>query len=96
MEKRFEWDQLKATSNFEKHGIEFTEAILVWLDQNHTDDPDDRIDYGEIRRSATGLIQGDRFITVIYTERGGKIRIISARKASRNERRKYRHGQAQT
>ena len=58
---------------------------MIWLDPDRTDEIDDRFEYGEIRRYSTGLIQGGRFVTVIYTNRGETKRIISARKASRHE-----------
>jgi uncharacterized DUF497 family protein len=50
------------------------------------------MDYGEIRRRIVGLVNGV-FLTVIYTERGDIVRIISARRASRAERREYEDAQ---
>ncbi|MDY7004818.1 MAG: BrnT family toxin [Cyanobacteriota bacterium] len=52
---------------------------------------DERYNYGEIREISIGVIQGLIIITVVYTERNGNIRIISARKATLKEQRIYYH-----
>jgi len=84
----FEWDEQKAISNLAKHGISFADASAVFHDPFALDTEERSIDYGEIRRRIIGLGQG-RFLTVIYTERGDIVRLISARKATRPERREY-------
>lgn len=84
----FEWDEQKATSNLAKHGISFVDASAVFDDPFALDTEERSINYGEVRRRIIGLGQG-RFLTVIYTERGDMIRLISARKATRPERREY-------
>lgn len=84
----FEWDEAKNQSNLEKHGISFERASLIF-DRPFLQFDDDRRDYGEIRRRGVGRIDGEEF-AVIYTRRNGVVRIISARKARRNERREYR------
>lgn len=84
----FEWDERKAASNFVKHGISFAEACDVFDDPSSLDTEERSIDYGEVRRRIIGIGQG-RFLTVIYTERTDIIRLISARKATKYERREY-------
>lgn len=85
---RFEWDEAKNRSNIEKHGIDFADAVDIF---NH---PlltawDDREGYGEDRWIAIGWIHA-LIGVVVYTERHGDvIRIISARKATRQERKRY-------
>jgi hypothetical protein len=88
---RFAWDEAKNAANIRKHGIDFADAIDVF---NH---PalmllDDREDYSEERWVAIGWMQAVVGV-VIYTEREGDvIRIISARKATTNEVRRYEQG----
>lgn len=84
----FEWDDQKAAANLAKHGVDFAAAAAVFRDPFAFDTEDRSMDYGEIRRRIIGLGNG-RFLTVIYTERGETIRLISARKATRPERREY-------
>ena len=81
----FEWDDAKDQANIRKHGISFAEAQHVF------DGPvltriDDRADYGEVREISLGLLSPDAPLMVVHTARGEKIRLISARKASRRER----------
>ena len=85
---RFEWDEAKNQINIRKHGIDFNDAIDIF---NH---PlltmlDDREDYGEERWVSIGWLHAIVGV-VVYTERcGDVIRIISARKATRQEVRRY-------
>lgn len=85
---KFEWDREKANRNHELHGIRFEEAAEIFLDEES-----EIIDYGprkgEVRLVRVGQISG-RLVLVVYTERGERIRIISARKPSSHEQRKYR------
>ena len=82
----FEWDENKRLKNIAKHGIDFIDALDVFLEP-HLDEP---LSYPhEARRKALGPI-GDRLVAVIYTWRGTSIRIISARRARANEQRAYR------
>jgi uncharacterized DUF497 family protein len=83
----FEWDDNKNLANIEKHGIDFEDAISVFLGPT-LEAPDDRLDYGEVRIISYGEMNG-RVVAVVYTMRGDICRIISARKASRDERTKY-------
>ena len=83
----FEWDEAKSRDTYRKRGIDFGDAILIF--QNWTFEIlDDRCDYGEKRTVAYGESNG-HVLAVVYTTRGDVIRIISARKADRNERRAY-------
>lgn len=84
----FVWDRKKDAANLKKHGISFEEAKEIF------DGPvltrlDDRRDYGETRRISIGALSGVVVIVVAHTDRAGKTRIISARKANRNERKVY-------
>jgi hypothetical protein len=88
----FEWDERKSQANIAKHGVDFDEAtgifegfVLVKID--------DRREYGETRIAATGVAEG-RELFVVYTIRGAVRRIISARRARRDERRAYRQAEA--
>jgi uncharacterized DUF497 family protein len=82
---RFEWDAEKNESNLRKHGISFEEAVTMF------DGPvvtrEDESHHSEVREISFGLIGGVIVACVVHTERDGKTRIISARKATRNERR---------
>ena len=84
----FEWDDDKARINLDQHKIDFDDAKLVFRDSGVLDDPDDTMDYGEDRFRAVGFVNG-RLIAVFYTERDERIRIISARKATRKEHADY-------
>jgi uncharacterized DUF497 family protein len=87
----FEWDDAKEEANLWKHDISFDEASRVFDDPLLLIEQDLSEDYGEDRFLATGLVE-DLLITVVYTERGERIRIISARKANSDERRAYDSG----
>ena len=85
----FEWDRTKASANFKKHKISFEEASSVFGDPMATtiDDPQGRsTEYRFITIGRSVLWQ---LIIVVHTDRNDKIRIISARKATRAERSQY-------
>jgi uncharacterized DUF497 family protein len=82
----FEWDDAKAASNEAKHGVSFADAVEVFDDPGRVELLDERKPYGERRLLAVGLVDGVP-VTVVYTARGSARRIISARRASRAERR---------
>jgi uncharacterized DUF497 family protein len=88
----FEWDSIKAEANLRKHKISFQEARRVFDDFFVVIEQDVSEEYGENRFLAIGMIEG-LLITVVYSERGERIRLISARRATSNERRKYHSGQ---
>jgi uncharacterized DUF497 family protein len=85
----FEWDPQKAKSNLEKHGVSFEEASTAFHDTLSLtiDDPLHSID--EERLILVGMSQENRILVVVHTERGDNIRIISARKATKEERKSY-------
>jgi uncharacterized protein len=84
----FEWDDAKALENRRNYGVRFEIAAGVFDDPHRYEDADDRQDYGELRLVTVGRA-GRRFLAVVFTERGSAIRIISARKATRDERQRY-------
>ena len=79
----FEWDEAKNEANFAKHGFDFDHAIQIF--EGSIREYVDPRPWDEERIVATGLVRGE-FITVVYTRRNGRYRIISARPARRNER----------
>ncbi|MFM7600199.1 MAG: BrnT family toxin [Pseudanabaena sp.] len=85
---QFEWDENKNQLNQQKHGIGFEEAKEIFYDTVFTS-VSEKIDYGEIREISIGRIQSVLIVAVVHTDRNGKVRIISARKATPKERRKY-------
>lgn len=88
----FEWDLAKDTSNKRKHGIGFRESAEIFRGYVLTTE-DIRRDYGEKRLIALGEYNGE-VIRIVFTERDGKIRIITAWKASRNDRKSYQKARA--
>lgn len=84
----FEWDENKNRQNLKKHKISFEEAVEIFNGIVFTK-MDERYDYGEVREISIGAIQGVVIVTVAHTERNGKTRIISARKATPKERKDY-------
>ena len=87
---QFEWNPDKERSNVRKHGVDFAEASTVFGDpfEYTISDPDHSV--GEYRYLSLGISSGSRVLVVSYTERfNGRIRIISARAASQQERRQY-------
>ncbi len=89
---RFEWDLAKARANERKHAVSFEEAASVFRGFC-VYEPDTRRDYGEVRFVALGRDTNGVVLNVVYTLRGDGIRIISAWKASRDERENYAKAQ---
>ena len=85
----FEWDNNKAITNLQKHGISFSEAATAFGDPLSTTFPDPDHSINERRFITIGLSTGGKIIILSHTDRGDRIRIISARKATRKERRFY-------
>ena len=85
----FEWDQEKSDWTFRVRGFDFDTAALVF-DDVYTEQEDEREDYGEPRYVVTGVV-GDEMsvLVVVWTPRGHKRRIISARLADQKEREEY-------
>ncbi len=84
---RFEWDPAKRKTNLRRHGVDFNIVHRIF-DGPILERQDDRFDYGEIRWIAIGMASGIE-LTVCYTDRGLRRRIISARRATRHERDAY-------
>ncbi len=89
---KFEWDTQKAASNLKKHGVSFHEAAYVLGDPLSITyhDPDHSV--REQRFITIGTSRSGRVLMVAHTERGDNVRIISARKTTRQEQRHYEEG----
>jgi len=89
---RFEWDSSKAASNLRRHGVSFEEAIGIFADPlaRIFDDEDHTID--EHREIIIGHSMRERLLLVVFTQREAVIRVISSRKATKNERKDYEEG----
>ncbi|OIP75967.1 MAG: hypothetical protein AUK07_00480 [Parcubacteria group bacterium CG2_30_36_21] len=85
----FEWDQSKAKKNIKIHNVSFDEASTAFKDTLSLAIYDPLHSDQEDRFVLIGMSYINRLIVVVYTERGDKIRIISARKAITNERKQY-------
>lgn len=90
---QFEWDEDKAQSNVRDHHITFEEAATVFLDPLASTIPDPDHSQGEARSLTIGLSTRGRLLVVSYTERQGRMRLISGRPATRRERRTYEEGE---
>ena len=88
----FEWDPGKAAANERKHAIPFHEAATVFGDPLAVTfaDPDHSTD--EVRFITFGMSRFNRLIVVAHTDRGTRVRIISARRMTRREREIYENG----
>lgn len=84
---KFEWNEAKRKANLLKHGIDFVGIEQVFVDHTVTI-LDDRFDYGEQRFITIGLLRG-RVVVVAHTESRETIRIISVRKATKDEEISY-------
>lgn len=84
----FEWDENKRRVNLTNHGIDFEDAIGIW-EGLYLEVQSSQTHHGEDRYLAIGNCAG-RVISVVFTWRGNKRRLISARAARRNERKNYK------
>lgn len=86
---RFEWDRDKAAANLKKHTVSFEEAVTVFYDPLAAtfDDPDHS--HGERRYLTVGYSSRERMLVVFHTERRGALRLISARRATAQERKRH-------
>jgi uncharacterized protein len=84
---RFEWDENKRLINLQRHGIDFADVWQVFEHATYSI-VDDRFDYGEIRFFTIGLLNG-RVVAIAHTENTDVIRIISVRKANKNDQETY-------
>ena len=89
MKRHFEWDDEKARTNLQKHGIGFDEASTIFDDPLFITALDDEHSIDEERYITIGLSSKQRILMVAHTERNENIRIISARKATKNEEKLY-------
>jgi uncharacterized DUF497 family protein len=88
----FEWDEEKARQNLKKHRVSFEEASTVFADPLALTIPDPLHSEEEDRFINLGESHRRRLLVVVFTERGDKIRIISAGAATRRERKDYEEG----
>lgn len=85
----FEWDPAKAVTNLTRHGVSFREASTVFQDPLSVTVPDPRHSQSEERFAILGISDRGRLVAVFHTERDHRVRIISARPATRLERGAY-------
>ena len=90
----FEWDPAKAGTNLRKHGVAFEEAVTVFGDPLSITIGDPLHSAGEHRFIIVGFSQQGRILVATHTERGEHIRLISARRATRRERKQHEETQA--
>jgi uncharacterized DUF497 family protein len=88
----FAWNPNKAALNLEKHGVSFQEATTVFNDPLSATFPDSDHSIQESRYIIIGMSGFGQLLVVAHIDRGEKVRIISARKATRQERRFYEEG----
>jgi len=88
----FEWDEVKAAANLKKHSVSFDEGKTIFNDPFLSTFPDAKHSLTEDRFINIGLSASGRVLILAHTERQGKIRIISCRKATPHERSFYEEG----
>lgn len=87
---KFEWDEAKRQTNLRRHRLDFTDARAVFSSATFTFE-DDRFEYDEDRYITLGLLRGT-VVVIAHSEREEVIRVISMRKATKNEQRLYIQG----
>lgn len=92
MPLHFEWDGKKAKANAAKHGVRFEDAATVFADPLSLTITDPAHSQDEERFIVLGKAHTGKLLVVVHTERGDNLRIISARRASRRERKDYEEG----
>ncbi len=85
----FEWDARKANSNLKKHGVSFEEAVTSFDDDFSSTIDDPLHSLGERRSVLLGMSNRRRLLVVVHVEKDDRIRLISARNATKGERRHY-------
>ena len=88
----YEWHAAKAKANLQKHGVSFDDAATVFLDPLALTYPDPYHSGEEEREITIGRTAGHRVVFVSHCQRGNRLRIISARRATRRERSQYEEG----
>ena len=91
MQVEFEWDPAMALANLRKHKVPFPIACEVFKDDLRLERPDISGDYDEERWIVLGRVE-QTILSVVYTQLQQRIRLISARRATRNEQQTYRIG----
>ncbi|KAA3658731.1 MAG: BrnT family toxin [Chloroflexi bacterium] len=89
MSMKFVWDRGKASKNEQKHGVRFEEAVTVFVDPHARIFDDEWHSEIEEREIIIGHSNQKRLLLVCFTERQNAVRLISAREATRNERKDY-------
>jgi uncharacterized DUF497 family protein len=90
---KFEWDPQKAALNLRKHGVSFEDAAAVFGDPLAGTIPDPEHSTEEPRFITIGVTPAQHLLVVVHTDRADRMRIISARPATRAEAKKYEEGQ---
>ena len=85
----FEWDRRKARINAATHGVSFEESLTVFTDPLARIFDDPTHSTGEVREIIVGHSRRRRLLVVSFTERGDAVRIVNARRATKNERHDY-------
>ncbi len=88
----YEWDYRKASANIRKHGVSFPEATSVFGDPMSVTIPDPDHGWDEERFLILGMSSLQKVLVVVHTIRGARVRLISARPATRVEKRTYEEG----
>ena len=88
----YEWNAAKAKANIQKHGVSFDEAATVFLDPLALTFPDPDHSAGEDREITIGYTTRHRVVFVSHCQRADRKRLVSARRATRGERRQYEEG----
>jgi uncharacterized DUF497 family protein len=89
---QYEWDNSKAVENLRKHGVDFTDAIAALEDPNRLEEIDTRFEYGEERIQVIGIAHANVLFVIVTLPDEDICRIISARKATRDEQDWYYAG----
>ena len=89
MKLEFEWHEAKAEANLRIHGISFELAKTAFSDSFAIEFLDDRQEYGEARFILIGMAEGQVLLYIAYSERQERIRVISARRATKHEADEY-------
>ena len=90
---QFEWDRVKEAENLKKHGVPFREAMSAFLDPRSVTIHDPMHSRVEDRFVLLGMSIRRRLLVVVHADRGERIRLISARVATRHERKAYEEGE---
>lgn len=86
----FEWDDVKNVLNKQKHNIDFADAVHVFIDNKRVYRKDTRKDYGEARYQTVGMTKfGILMVVYTFRDNDGIVRLISARKANKREKKSY-------